>query len=279
MIEENEYMAIGVSGEQGKSAMVGADAAIMYINGYLGAVDDYNITAKSPCSGLGVPRGVCRDDQVGGNDNNQIQTHSRADGVTVITYRKTLTPTSDPGDKEIFEDKETSLVWALGRLARNGRRKEPSFHHTYPRDHVRINFGRKEAENNCIPFNKKRDDGGIFGDGLRATSKKRQKRRKPKVKPWGPFRLFDPSLRKFEARLGPAGRQKGYSGMTGLPSSGLAWYINGYMTPELYLRRGLTYAFSVEGGNDPYSPGNAEDKGPACIFLPSCLHRDSQVND
>ena len=56
-------------------------------------------------------------------------------------------------------------------------------------------------------------------------------------------RLFDPSLRTFDARLGPSGGKKGYAGMTGLPSSGLAWSINGYMAPELYLRRGLTYAF------------------------------------
>ena len=88
MIDENEYMAIGVSGEPGQSKMVGADAAIMYINGYLGAVDDYNITAKSPCSGvLGVRKGVCLDQQVGGNSNNQIQSHSRKDGVTTVIYR------------------------------------------------------------------------------------------------------------------------------------------------------------------------------------------------
>lgn len=28
-------------------------------------------------------------------------------------------------------------------------------------------------------------------------------------------------------------------------SSGLAWYINGYMIPELFMKRGLTYVFKV----------------------------------
>ncbi len=70
---------------------------------------------------------------------------------------------------------------------------------------------------------------------------------------WGPFRLFDPTLRTFDARLGPSGNIKGYQGITGLPSTGYAWFINGYLVPELYLRRGLTYAFRVEGGKDPYS--------------------------
>ncbi len=46
----------------------------------------------------------------------------------------------------------------------------------------------------------------------------------------------------------------------GNPSIGLAWYIEGYLAPELYLRRGLTYTFRVEGGNDPYSPGNSSNQ-------------------
>ena len=28
----------------------------------------------------------------------------------------------------------------------------------------------------------------------------------------------------------------------------MVWYIDGFMVPELYLRRGLTYTFKVEGG-------------------------------
>lgn len=39
----------------------------------------------------------------------------------------------------------------------------------------------------------------------------------------------------------------------GKPSIGLAWYIEGSLIPELYLRRGLTYSFRVHGGNNPHS--------------------------
>ena len=39
-----------------------------------------------------------------------------------------------------------------------------------------------------------------------------------------------------------------------MPSNGYVWYINGYVASELYMRRGLTYAFRVEGGDDPYDP-------------------------
>lgn len=53
------------------------------------------------------------------------------------------------------------------------------------------------------------------------------------------------SIRSFTATLGPAGGKRGYAGITGHVSNGLAWYINGLMIPELWLRRGLTYAFKV----------------------------------
>lgn len=41
--------------------------------------------------------------------------------------------------------------------------------------------------------------------------------------------------------------------LQGMTSTGLVWYINGYMVPELWLRRGLTYSFMVYGGNNPHS--------------------------
>lgn len=34
----------------------------------------------------------------------------------------------------------------------------------------------------------------------------------------------------------------------------MAWYVNGFIAPELFLRRELVYNFQVEGGNDPHSP-------------------------
>ncbi len=32
---------------------------------------------------------------------------------------------------------------------------------------------------------------------------------------------------------------------------GISWYVNGSLIPELRLKRGSTYTFIVEGGNDP----------------------------
>jgi hypothetical protein len=36
--------------------------------------------------------------------------------------------------------------------------------------------------------------------------------------------------------------------ITGQPSWGIAWYINDLLIPEIYVERGETYTFLVEGG-------------------------------
>lgn len=46
-VEENEYMAFGLSGSEDSSQMLGSDASIAYIDGYRGFATDYNITAMT----------------------------------------------------------------------------------------------------------------------------------------------------------------------------------------------------------------------------------------
>jgi hypothetical protein len=41
---------------------------------------------------------------------------------------------------------------------------------------------------------------------------------------------------------------------SGLPSWGIAWYINDMLIPEIYVERGQTYTFIVEGGKDQTNP-------------------------
>lgn len=97
----------------------------------------------------------------------------------------------------------------------------------------------------------------IFGIGRRYSTGKSKLlvtfRRQPIFCPFrSPFAYR--SIRTFTTALGPAGGKRGYAGITGHVSNGLAWYINGFLVPELWLRRGLTYEFKVRGGNNPHSP-------------------------
>ena len=63
---------------------------------------------------------------------------------------------SDAGDLAIDPDGMNSVVWALGRLARPGGRKgrkEPSFNHTYPKEHVEMDLrGNVPDLYKCRPF-------------------------------------------------------------------------------------------------------------------------------
>ena len=108
------------------------------------------------------------------------------------------------------------MVWSIGRLARPGGRKgrkEPSFHHTYPKEHVEIDFKGPVPElYECRSFVQKAPYSmarrPIRNDGTPQISAGRKKT-------WGPHRHFDYSLRTFDARLGPPGGEKGYTGITG----------------------------------------------------------------
>ncbi|XP_022244635.1 protein Skeletor, isoforms B/C-like [Limulus polyphemus] len=228
-IDDDEYMALGISGSENSSQMLGGDTAISYIDGTLGITKDYNITAKHSCINVvGLKKGVCPDTEVGGVDNYQIHTHVREDGITTITYRRNLINTGDEGDKVYSKGRDLFLIWAIGKY---NKYKDPGFHHIFPRGNVKINLGRPEAKN-CFHFTRPVN----------------------KMKPttWGPLRVKERNLDTFVVRLGPSGGQKGYMGYTGMASPGIVFYINGLMAPELYLKRNKKYIFKIETGNDPH---------------------------
>lgn len=113
------------------------------------------------------------------------------------------------------------MVWAMGRLDSN---KEPAFHDIYPKSDITIHFNTSEPVNDCFSFTRSE----VNLEDI-----------------WDRSQIFDRSIRSFRATLGPAGGKRGYAGITGHVSNGLAWYMNGYLVPELWLRRGLTYAIRV----------------------------------
>ncbi|VEN38129.1 unnamed protein product [Callosobruchus maculatus] len=205
-IAENEYLSFGISGSDERSQMIGADVAVAYIDGYRGFATDYNITALTPCvKVLGQYKGVCKDELVGGQDSNQMNTAVRENGINIITYRRTLI---------------------------SHENMEPAFHDLYSKTDVTIQTSPKEPQNNCFAFTKSK---AILGE------------------PWKKGQIFDKTIRVFNTYIGPSGGKKGYQAITGHSSTALAWYVNGLLAPELWLRRGLSYQFRVRGGNDPHS--------------------------
>ncbi|XP_062534432.1 protein Skeletor, isoforms B/C [Armigeres subalbatus] len=229
-VKEDEYMAFGISGSDSQSQMQGADVVVSYIEGHQGYAVDYNITSLAPCvQVLGQNKGVCRDDLVGGQDSFQLHTFNREDGINTITFRRMLI-SPDNGDKPFLLDRPMYMIWAMGRLDSNN---EPTYHDIYPKRDVAMSFNTSEPVNDCFSFTRSEVN-------LKDV--------------WEKAQIFDRTVRSFSATLGPAGGKRGYQGITGHVSNGLAWYINGLLVPELWLRRGLTYSFKVRGGNNPHSP-------------------------
>lgn len=237
-IGESEYMAFGISGNESSSQMLGADVAVAHFDArqQRGFATDYNITAAAPCvQVLGQWQGVCRDERLGGQDSNQVFTARREGALTVVTYRRTLEP-NEPLDRAWPTDRPVYVVWAVGALDHAG---EPGFHRLYPRRDVRLRLaaapGDSTDEHQCFPF------------AARTHSA---------PPPWETAELFDPALRLFQFRVGPAGGARGLRGRSPPPvaDAPLALYVNGQLAPDLQVRRGLQYTFRVWGGNDPHSP-------------------------
>lgn len=66
------------------------------------------------------------------------------------------------------------------------------------------------------------------------------------LKPWAINKIVGQTT--ITARIGPTGGKRGYEAQTGSPSWGISWYLNDMLIPELYVERGETYMFVVEGG-------------------------------
>ncbi|XP_013385793.1 protein Skeletor, isoforms B/C [Lingula anatina] len=230
-IANGDYMSFGPSGSDTSTKMIGADVVITWYDEQSGPMAvDYYITQYSQCSN-GV--GVCPDTSRP-NEKNDVQVVSgeRANGITTIKYTRPLA-SSDTGDNIFVTDKNTYLAWAIGPLSAD---KLPLKHSVRTPGDLMINFGRPPV-NNCPEF-----------QTLRPTIK-------PK-KPWVPQTLSGENTRIFTARLGPTGGKRGYEGITGRPSWGIAWYINDILIPELILKRGVSYIFLINGGHTESNQAN-----------------------
>lgn len=196
---------------------------------------------------MGHYRGVCPDIKVGGVDNFQMNLFKRENSLTSITFRRNLQNSGDEGDYVIDKSKPTYIVWAIGKLSNT---KEPGFHHIYPKHDKALVFGRK-SQNNCFQFTTPRkkifETNGASQTGASGISQVSSL----VTRSWGPLRLLNRTMTTFYARIGDSGGLRGYYGSTGQAAPNLVWYINGLLAPVLYVKRGRTYTFRVEGGNNP----------------------------
>ncbi|XP_015597232.1 protein Skeletor, isoforms B/C isoform X2 [Cephus cinctus] len=227
-ITENEYIAFGLSGREGKAEMVDGDVVVV---GYDRATrsffaEDYYMSDVAQCDGK---RGVCPDERVGGKNDATLIHGERNNGITKVTYTRPMRTNELEKDK-IIPDTDTSIIAAIGPL---NSRREANAHNKMDvtTEDIRIDF---TSTNDHSCKNSLYDLPKIYD-----------------IDAWPPAKLNDDT---FSARIGPTGGKRGYERITGSPSWGIAWYINDLLIPELTVTRGQTYTFIVEGGNSPTNP-------------------------
>ncbi|KAJ0170675.1 hypothetical protein K1T71_013447 [Dendrolimus kikuchii] len=228
-LRKEQYMSFGISGAEGRAAMLGADVITSY-QFLLHSDDPYTLTDFKKGK-----RSICRVNiffcklpviTLSGNQKN---------GVTTITYRRPLAAKEPTRDKEVLTSRSQSVIAAFGPLNSRYEANAHSFMDT-TRNDVQLDFGATN-DNTCIGLAELDADGPA---------------------PWPP-RVIS-GVTNFTVRIGPAGGKRGYTPitdndisngyLTGHPSWGIAWYINDQLIPEIYVERGKTYTFIVEGGDD-----------------------------
>ncbi|XP_018374256.1 PREDICTED: protein Skeletor, isoforms B/C-like [Trachymyrmex cornetzi] len=228
-IEEDQYVAFGLSGRDGKAEMIGGDVVVIGYNNKTGKfiAEDYYMTDISQCDGK---RGVCPDQRIGGRNDAILVHGERQNGITTVTYTRPLR-TNEPEKDRMIPERETSVIAAIGSLNARG---EANAHERFDKttEDIRIDFTSRNVHE-CTNSLYNIPDA-------------------PDLEPWTPAVINDKNI--LNARIGPTGAKRGYSRITGTPSWGIAWYINDLLIPEITVERGKTYTFIVEGGDDPANP-------------------------
>ncbi|XP_030369637.1 protein Skeletor, isoforms B/C isoform X2 [Scaptodrosophila lebanonensis] len=231
-ISEDQYMAFGLSGANGRAQMAQSDVVVAFYDttARVFRAEDYFISDLSQCDGQ---RGVCPDERIGGRNDVVVVSGDRKNGVTSIRYKRLLQTNEPIYDAAIPTDREVSIIAAIGPL--NSRKEANAHSHTssdHNPDDIRINFSTRNDHACKSSLYDVKDESG--------------------PKPW-PTRKIE-GVTKFRAVIGPTGGKRGYTPITGVPSWGIAWYLNDLLIPEITVERGKTYEFTIEGGSDPAQP-------------------------
>ncbi|XP_048522667.1 protein Skeletor, isoforms B/C isoform X2 [Dendroctonus ponderosae] len=229
-IGDDKYMAFGLSGDNNKAQMIGADITVVFFDKDLRSfrAEDYYISHLSQCDGKS---GVCPDERIGGRNDVSVLHGDRTNGVLTIKYSKPLHTNEAINDRPIPESDPVSVIAAFGPL---NNRTEANAHTRKDRTDTdsQINFSDLNDNQCTLTVENLPPEDGILS--------------------WPPAKIIGENT--FYVKIGPTGGAKGYSKITGLPSWGTCYYINDLLIPELFVERGQTYRFVVETGESQTNP-------------------------
>ncbi|XP_050048940.1 protein Skeletor, isoforms B/C [Dermacentor andersoni] len=232
-VRQGEYMSFGLSKDDTKSRMLDADAIVAWIdrNGRGHAVD-YYLSSKEQCVGN---RGSCPDNKIsrGAADSVTMLDAAVLNGYHMVTFRRPQAAQDPNYDQHIYSDGPQAVMWAVGPV---NDHSDASYHSVHSQGDMFLDFARQPAWNCPAP-----DDDATESNSEAEGSADDA---------WQIPPVSCPADGVFQMQIGPAGGRKGYQAVTGQVGWGIAWYVNGVLIPELWVQRGKTYTFVVEGGND-----------------------------
>ena len=259
-MDKNQFAAIGITTEG--SPNIDADVVKIYYN----ETAKHYITQDSFLSKqlfCDFSDGLCADVAQSSGDNVEYMGSAMNPGLSIIDFKR-MFPPNDMHDAPISMDGPTHIIVAIGSMQlRNSyfgqrhrqqqQQQRQYVPHGYPTtlspysqslnlesENTTIDFSQTSfATSTCPNF----DDQKVFPiDPEVSWEKSNFKARADDI---------------MVARLGPTGGSKGYGAITGayppLDHSSVVWWINEKLLPEIYVERGKTYYFRVQGGDNSLS--------------------------
>lgn len=256
-------------------------------------LEDFTITTKSQCN-VKTRTGVCQDRLVGGTNDLDLLMSSYIDGLIKVTFRRSIKTQDRMNDLPVLiHDASNFVVAAIGTL---DTEKNPSYHTValntkYHRSKYRsinvLNFGRANNRRACQEnlwrkvINEPANIFNIIADSQHLSETEIIY----DLRPWPAEAIRTRGNYVFRVVIGPAGDpQQGYTSITGNESpSGLAFWINDLLIPELHVIRGHDYTFLIETGDNktdrrhyhPFYITDSKDGGGSQLpdLLQSPTHR------
>ncbi|XP_064398586.1 protein Skeletor, isoforms B/C-like [Halichondria panicea] len=225
-VDDDVYMAFGLSESPMRTVMQGADVTVAWVNRMSEAnAVDYHISGYIQCV---AGAGACPDtlDLRGGCTNDVFDiSGSRVDTKQCVAFSRNFSTSDDTCDLPIDPDNEEQyIVWAVGGL---GNTAYKHFARASGTDEP-IHLGRSPVNSCSTPL--------VCPD-------------------CPPFSAIEMDVRDqnatFLINIGPNALERGYMSIAGQPGWGNSIYINGTLIPRLRVVRGNTYTFICETGNSP----------------------------
>ena len=225
-MEPGQFAAIAFAAEG--SPNIDADAVKIFYNETENrySVEDAFLSKRVFCD---FSDGLCADASRASGQHVRYMGGMKTHGLAIIDFQRPFTP-GDMHDAPIAMNGPTQVIVAIGSFSQT---------RNLELENTTVDFGMTSSTSSTCP-------------DLNSLSKFADP---DPARAWKVSSFLATADDILVARLGPTGGAKGYGAITGanppFERSSVVWWINDRLLPEIYVERGKTYYFRVQGGDNP----------------------------